>query len=65
MWGRIRVSGPVHAHVPPGVRAWLRERLRWDDRMRMMAQAAALRGGPLEMAEEVTADEPIEPAGHL
>ncbi len=55
----------MHERIPPGVRAWLCERLWWDGRVRMMAQAAALNGGPLEMADEPPAVEPRRPAEHV
>jgi hypothetical protein len=65
MQERIRSAGGGHPHLPAELHAWLCERLRWDDRVRMMGQAAALRGEPLDMTEEpVAADDP-QPAGHV
>ena len=54
----------MHDSIPPGVLAWLGERLWWDDRVRMMAQAAALHAGPLEMTDD-SAAECAQPAAHV
>jgi hypothetical protein len=51
--------------IPPSVLAWLGERLWWDGRVRMMAQAAVLGGGPLKMADEPVAVEHSRPAEHV
>jgi hypothetical protein len=58
-------ASAMHESIPPGLLAWLCERRWWDDRVRMMAQAAALSGGPLEMADEPLAVEPSRPAEHV
>jgi hypothetical protein len=65
MQGRIRAASGANPSVPGRVRAWLSERLWWEDRVRMMAHAAALRGGPLEMADETLTGEDGRPAEHV
>jgi hypothetical protein len=64
MQRRIRPGAGANSSVPAEVRAWLYERRWWDDRLRLMAQAAALRGGPIEMADEPLAAD-RRPAEHV
>jgi hypothetical protein len=63
MQGRIRAASGANPSVLGGVRAWLSERLWWENRIRMMAHAASLRGGALEMADETWAGEDGRSAG--
>jgi hypothetical protein len=41
----------AHPSPLPAVQAWLRDRLRWEERVRMIGEAAELHGGPIEMEE--------------
>jgi hypothetical protein len=55
----------AHPSPLPAVQAWLRDRQWWEQRVRMIGEAAELHGGPIGMEDEtpprVNTGELVEP----
>ncbi len=47
----IGAVSAAHPSILPALQDWLRERLWWEDRLRMMAEATALQGTPVELGD--------------
>jgi hypothetical protein len=56
----IGAVAAAHPSVLPAVQEWLLDRLRWEDRLRMIGAAAALHGGPIEMGDATPDSETAE-----